>query len=561
MLTKLKLPVLFFIFAITLTTTGRAQDGKVFSGKISSASPEATKAGIAILEKGGNAIDAAIAVSLALGVSEPAGSGIAGQTVMLIHPGKGKKPFVIHGTTWSPRHLPAGITKEQLKSGRTATTVPSTPKVLDLAYRKFASGKVTWKELVQPAIEIATNGFTVGPFRQKAFHFYGDSLKPDKTASNIFVKADGTAFQVDEIVKQHKVAKLLTRIATVGAEDFYSGEIARKIADDMQKNGGWITLKDLQNFPEPKIVSPLVGSYRGHKVFTLPPPFGGWVMLQILNVLEQSDQEGLSQDNDQRRLRLLDAMRIAHGTRQHDPVDSFTDYEQDISQKISKETAKLLLQGYRKETGGETTHFSVVDGTGMTVAVTQSIDSYFGAKVAHPEYGFLYNNYMQSFRLTDDDSPYVLKPFEMPYSSMSSTIVTHSDSPVLVLGSPGSARIISAVAQVVSHWIDVQQGVKHAVDAYRVHVVADNQAYVEGPTIGNDLLQGLAQKSYVLKRPKYGVSDSQYDPYFGGVHALGFQKGVWEGAADPRRDGLVGTAWQKVTASPQSTAKSGARPN
>ncbi|WP_321392575.1 gamma-glutamyltransferase family protein [Emcibacter sp.] len=530
---------LLFVSACT------ADEQKQFAGAVSSASPEATAAGIEILEKGGNAIDAAIAVSLALGVSEPAGSGIGGQTVMLVHPGKGGKPFVIHGTTWSPRHLPENITKEQLQYGRTASSVPSTPKVLDLAFHKYGSGEVEWKELVAPAVHLARDGFTVGPFRQKAFRFYGDGLKKQETAREIFTKPDGTAYQVGEVVRQKKLAKMLERIAKVGAEDFYTGQIAKGIARDMKENGGWITEEDLAKFPEPRIVEPLISSYRGHDVASLPPPFGGWVMIQILNILEQMEPANLDQDDEQRRLGLMDAMKLAHGSRKNDPVQSFTDYADDINRKISKEEAAKLLAAWRDQTGGETTHFSVVDGNGMAVAVTQSIDSYFGSKVAHPEYGFLYNNYMQGFRLKDDGSPYVLKPFEMPYSSMSATILSRNGEAELVLGSPGSARIISAVAQVASHWVDVNAGVEAAVGAFRVHVIPDNKAYVEGPEIGTELLRGMAKRGFVLKRPKYGVSDSQYDPYFGGVHALALENNQWTGAADPRRDGLVGIAWKQ----------------
>ena len=536
----------FILFASLLfSTASGAEEKGQFAGAVSSAAPEATAAGVEILEKGGNAIDAAIAVSLALGVSEPAGSGIGGQTVMLVYPGNGEKPFVIHGTTWSPRHLPDNITKEQLKYGRTASSVPSTLKVLDLAYRQYASGNLEWKELVDPAIRIATDGFTVGPFRQKAFRFYGDELRKQDTAREIYIKQDNSDYQVGEVVRQKKFAKTLERIAKVGAEDFYSGKIAKAIAKDMAENGGWITEEDLAKFPEPRIVEPLITSYRGHQVATLPPPFGGWVMLQILNVLEEMDPADLSHDDEVRRLGLLDAMRIAHGSRRNEPVPSFTEYKENVDLKISKEQAAKLLAAYRDQTGGETTHFSVVDGNGMAVAVTQSIDSYFGAKVAHPELGFLYNNYMQGFRLKDDGSPYVLKPFEMPYSSMSATVLSKDGKAELVLGSPASARIISAVAQVTSFWVDVSPDVEAAVGAFRVHVVPDNKAYVEGPEIGTELLRGMAARGFRLKRPAYGVSDNQYDPYFGGVHALAREDGKWTGAADPRRDGLVGIAWKR----------------
>ena len=265
--------------------------------------------------------------------------------------------------------------------------------------------------------------------------------------------------------------------------------------------------------------------------------------MQILNVLETSPGSVLGADDDKRRLALLDAMHIGHSTRRYDPVPGFHNYAKDIATKISKKEAIELLGNYKQERGGETTHFSIVDANGMVVSATQSIDSFFGAKVAHPTLGILYNNYMQSFRLEDDGSPYVLATRQMPLSSMSATIVIKDGDSKLILGSPGSARIISAVVQITSHWIDIDAGIEAAVRAYRVHAIPDNQAYVEGESISTTLLSGLAERGFDLKRPAYGVSDSQYDPYFGGVHALAFENSAWTGAADPRRDGAVGIAY------------------
>lgn len=522
-----------------------------FAGAVSSASPEATAAGVEVLERGGNAIDAAVAVSLALGVSEPAGSGIAGQTVVLVRPPAGGT-FVINGTTWSPRSLPDDVSKEQLKYGHTAATVPSTLRVLDFAWRRYGSGDVSWSTLLQPAIRIAEEGFVVGPFRQRAFRFYHENLVRQPAAAAIFTRADGRPYQVGEVFRQPLLARTLERLAAAGASDFYRGAIAAEIVADMQANGGWITKQDLAEFPEPVVLPALSGTYRGHDVDTLPPPFGGWVVLQILNVLERSDAVRLAADDVERRLLLLEALRIGHGSRRQHPVTDYVNYHDEVAANISKAEARRLLTEYRSwlasagpgEQGGETTHFSVVDGDGMAVAVTQSIDSYFGASVVHPQLGFLYNNYMQGFQVDDPAAPYALEPLQMPKSSMSATIMAQDGQAQLVLGSPGSARIISAVAQTVSYWVDVRQNVESAVAAFRVHVVPPDQAYVEGTELAPELLAGMAGHGFRLLRPTYGVSDSQLDPYFGGVHALAFEQGTWTGAADPRRDGRVGFAWR-----------------
>jgi gamma-glutamyltranspeptidase/glutathione hydrolase len=542
--------ILLFL-GLALATVADAAERR-FAGAVSSASPEATAAGVEILERGGNAIDAAVAVSLAIGVSEPAGSGIAGQTVMLVRP-PGGEAFVINGTTWSPRSLPEDVTAEQLKYGHTAASVPSTLRVLDLAWRRFGSGEVPWAALLEPAIRVAEEGWVVGSFRQHAFRFYHENLVKQPAAAAIFSRADGLSYQAGEVFRQPLLARTLRRLAAAGADDFYRGEIAGQIAADMAVNGGWITARDLAEFPEPAILPALAGSYRGHEVYTLPPPFGGWVVLQILNVLEQADPSLLGADDAGRRLLLIEALRIGHGSRREHPIADYRDYREQVAQYISKAEAQQLLSQSRSasgaagagDSGGETTHFSVVDGDGLAVAVTQSIDSYFGARVVHPELGFLYNNYMQGFQVDDPAAPYALEPLQMPKSSMSATLVARDGQTRLVLGSPGSARIISAVAQTVSYWVDVAPDVESAVAAFRVHVIPPDEAFVEGPELPPDLLAGLADQGFRLLRPTYGVSDSQLDPYFGGIHALAFEQGSWTGAADPRRDGRVGFAWRR----------------
>jgi gamma-glutamyltranspeptidase/glutathione hydrolase len=542
---------LLFALVLSLAPVADAAERR-FAGAVSSASPEATAAGVEILERGGNAIDAAVAVSLALGVSEPAGSGIAGQTVMLIRPAGGEA-FVINGTTWSPRELPVTVLPEQLRYGHTAASVPSTLRVLDLAWRRHGSGNMSWAALLAPAIRIAEEGWVVGTFRQHAFRFYHENLVRQPAAAAIFARPDGLPYQAGEVFRQPLLAQTLRRLAEAGADDFYRGGIAQQIAADMTANGGWITDRDLAEFPEPAILPALSGTYRGYDVYTLPPPFGGWVVLQILNVLELSEPSRLGADDAKRRLALLEALRTGHNSRRERPVADYVNYQDHVTSEISKAEARRLSDRYRAtveteqavDDGGETTHFSVVDGDGLAVAVTQIIDSYFGARVVHPQLGFLYNNYMQGFQVVNADAPYALEPLQMPKSSMSATMVVRDGQTRLVLGSPGSARIISAVAQTVSYWVDTAQDVSAAVAAFRVHVIPPDEALVEGPELPPELLAGLADLGFRLRRPSYGVSDSQLDPYFGGVHALALEQGSWNGAADPRRDGRIGFAWRK----------------
>lgn len=520
-------------------------------GVVSSASPEATAAGVAILEMGGNAIDAAVAVQFALAVTEPAMSGLGGQTQILIHPPNGP-PVMINGTSFAPGVLPDGdVPRSALRTGWTSTTIPSTVRVMDFAMRKFGGGKVVWADALAPAINYAEDGFVVGEFRHRVYARHAEDLKTSATAAPLFLKPDGSAPVRGDIVRQPVLAATLTRLAQAGADDFYTGEIATQIAADMKTHGGWITAADLAAQPQPTVVKPLHTTYRGHDVYTLASPAGGWAALQALNLLELRPAAELAHDDAARATALLAALQAAHNSRRANAEQSPETYEADIDRRITKAEALRIASAQppanrgpddeRTSPSGETTHFSVVDKDGMAVSVTTSIDSYFGALVASPSLGFLYNNYMQGAG-QEPGKAFSLRAGAPPYSSMSATIVAKDGKPMLALGSPGSARIISAVTQVASRWLDVEHDIVASVAAPRVHVVPDNDgrdnAYVEKAPPGLD----VAALGFDLIDPQTDLIIDGRNAYFGGVHAVALQDGVWVGAADPRRDGAVGVA-------------------
>ena len=293
---------------------------------------------------------------------------------------------------WSPAALPAQVTAAQLRRGHSAASVPSTPKVLDLALRRYGSGAFSWAELVTPAAALADDGVILGPFRARAFQFYGAALAdtPPGACSSIpkgVPGSPGTASASPCWPRRFGVWPRPERRTSIAALSL------RPLPRTWRPMAAGSPPRISRPSPSPPSLSPLRATYRGYEIATLPPPFGGWVLLQLMKVLEQMPLEPRQQEAP-RQLQLLEAMRLAHGTRARDPVSSFTNYEEDVAKKISEaEAARLWSEK------GETTHFSVVDDAGWVVAVTQSIDSYFGAKVAHPTLGFLYNNYMQGFRL------------------------------------------------------------------------------------------------------------------------------------------------------------------
>ncbi len=519
--------------------------GAAFAGAVSASTPEAAAAGREILEAGGNAVDAAVAVSLALGVTEPAGSGLGGQSSFIVHPHKGR-PFAINGTSFSPRSTPRDAKAGDI-AGHRATTVPSTVRVLEYAWRRHGSGRVTWAQLLAPAIRYAEDGFPLGPFRHRSLMREAEKLRANPSAAKLFLNADGSVPVLNSVFKQPVLAETLKRLARAGADDFYRGQIAAEIVADMKANGGWVTLEDLKRVPPPQILPALKGTYRGWDVYTLPPPAGGWAVLQILNILEHAPAGALAPGNPRRAVWLAEALRIAHRNRRADPVAGYSSEKAELLEKIGKARAKQLAATFEHPGSGETTHFSVVDKTGMAVGVTQSLNAYFGAKVASPALGFLYNDYMKEFEIGRADHPFALRPQAPPYSSMSATVLSRRGEVGLVLGSPGSARIISAVAQVASHWVDAGQGVEAAVVAPRLHVVPDNNLYVETKSLPDALIAELKRRGFKFVEPNFGLTEEGLDPYFGGVHAIARDASGWRGAADPRRDGRVSYATATAT--------------
>lgn len=508
-------------------------------GTVSSASPEASAAGLEVLHMGGNAIDAAVAVAFDLAVTEPAGSGVGGQAFFLVQR-PGEPAFVIHGSTLSPAATPRDATSAQVR-GRRASTVPSMVKVMDFAHRSFGSGNVPWSKLLAPAIESAEQGFELGPFRRNSVARYASALKRDPAVAQVFLNADGSIPDVGDVVKQPALGRTLRRLAEAGGEDFYRGQIAATIAADMAANGGWISADDLAQFPEPDVGPALVGTYRDWEVATLPPPTGGWVVMLALNVLEHVPADVLAGDS-QRALWMAEALRAAHDRRLDAPVRELDEYERAVRKRIDKATARSIVESidFADGGGGETTHFCVVDRDGMVVSATLSLNAYFGAKAMSAELGVLYNDYMREFEFGSPDHPFALRPRAMPYSSMSATILSRDSVPHFAVGSPGSRRIISAVVQVISNWVDGHMSVREAVAAPRLHVVPeDDDLMFEARPRSRQLLRDLELRGFSLAIPLSSLFAQDRNPYFGGVHAVGrTPRGDWEGGADPRRDGV-----------------------
>ena len=537
----MKNPLLLLVLWIVSTACTAPEPAAVQAkGKVSAASPEAAIAGREILDKGGNAADAAVAIAFALGVTEPAMSGLGGGTQVLLSI-PGKEPVAINGTTLSPALTPTDATKADLTYHR-RSTVPSTVKVLHYLWKNYGSGKISWADLLAPAIGYAEKGFVVGEFRHLVYKKYEKDLRSSPYHAYFVLTPEGRIPAPGERIYQPLLAQTLQQLSEKGAADFYTGDIAREIARDMQENGGWMTLEDLQRFPDPVELPALHTTFRGFEVYSQPPPCGGWAVLQILNLLEQHPPSAF-ESAEQRWKLLTEALYLGHLNRDLTPITDLYNYESYTHQKLNKANLKEI-QAYWPPAGpgsGETTHFSVVDADGMALAVTGSINAYFGAAAASEKLGFLYNTYMDDFQLGKPNHPFAIGPGKMAYSSMSPTVVRKGGENVLVLGSPGSARIISTVAQIAQQWMDApEKDIRACVAAPRVHVY-DNKVVFEDldPALHQAVFPFLEKQGMEIAFPTYDLRIKGLNAYFGGVHALALENGEWVGAADPRRDGLV----------------------
>lgn len=471
---------------------------------VTSASPEATQAGMHILKKGGNAVDAAIAVSFALGVSEPAMSGIGGGTQIQIYlPGK-QPPFAINGSSISPELTPTVFNKDNLKE-HLRTTIPSTVKVMGYLYDNYSSKNVTWAELINPAIEIAENGFEMGSFRLKVYDRYQEKLSEGLPFTSEYYPLPS-----NHIAQQRKIAEVLKIIAREGSETFYTGQIAEAIATDMAKSGGWITQEDLARFPNPEILPSVHFKHNGYDIYTQPDPCGGQTVKEILEKLTS-----LRNENPDEIDLLLKIKAIHYGHEQR----------------------RLNSQRVSNGESGETTHFSVMDSDGMAVSVTSSINAYYGAGVANPEFGFLYNSYMDDFNFDDSNDKYAIGPNKMAYSSMSPTIVMKDNQVVLVIGSPGSARIISTVAQLIDSYTLGKGEPEKLLELPRVHVI-NQKVYLEDSGLKGQV-ENFENLDLEIVQPNTHLTQNGLNAYFGGVHAIVWTGTFYKALADPRRDGLA----------------------
>ncbi|MFZ9005327.1 MAG: gamma-glutamyltransferase family protein [Nitrosopumilaceae archaeon] len=530
----------------SFTTTQDKKCSIAKNGMVSSAFPEATKAGVEMLKKGGNAVDAACATALALGVCEPQASGIGGQSLAILHldgktiavDGSSRAPSLAHNTFFE-KHSRRFI-------GYKATTVPST--LATLGYLNERYGRLEWATIAKPSIRIAKRGYRITKLQhdmQEANLKKFFKVK-SKSGAKYFLKDGEVPYEIGDLFVQDDLAETLHHIAKYGYYSFYQGMIAKLIDKDMKINKGFLRKEDLAFIPEPIERKPISRRYRGIRVYTMPPPTAGDTMLLVLMMLANMKKSFLRKRTPNSYHFVAETFRKALLYRTQRKFNPRTYHQIDEKTHLSRNFAKNLSESIRdsidpdlplKESPDieDTTHLSVMDKEGNAVGITQSIELVYGSKAAADGLGFMYNNYMSAFEFENPSHPFYLRPNSIPWTSVSPSIIFYNHEPWMVLGSPGSSRIFSVVSHFISRVIDGDNSIDTAMERPRLHCSLDGKISLEADDSGIKIIKHLKKMGY-----KIDIRE-RYSFFLGAIHAvLKRQTGDgFQGVAEVRRDGTA----------------------
>jgi len=461
-------------------------------GLVVSVSRPASEVGRDVLRKGGNAVDAAVATAFALAVTYPAAGNIGGGGFMLVYPGNGQEPVVIEYRETAPGAAsPTMFRKGESWYTHRAVGVPGTVRGMALAHQRF--GKLTWKEVLAPAIKLAGEGFALDATLASSLNSVVWFSPEFAELCRVLGKQGGSRdWQTGDLLVQKDLARTLTLVAEQGPDAFYQGPIADQIATEMKAGGGLITKADLAAY-RANVRMPIHGTYRGHDVYAPPPPSsGGTCLVEMLNVLENFDLRKQGRWSPETLHVMIESMRRAYCDRARylgDPdfarVPAFLttkEYARGLARAIEP-TRATRSEDLAKEVplakeGEDTTHFSVIDGQGMAVANTYTLERSYGSRIVVKGAGFLLNNEMIDFNwrpgVTSRDGeigtpPNLIAPGKRMLSSQTPTVVARDGKVVLVTGSPGSRTIINTVTCILINTLDFDMDVWAAVDAPRLH--------------------------------------------------------------------------------------------
>ncbi len=515
---------------------------------VSTARIEASKIALDILQSGGNAVDAAVAAGFALGVCEPSTSGVGGGGFMLIKTKDSEIPIVIDFREIAPKNsnediwnydIDGKVVNKENQIGGKSVATPG--EVAGLLYALEQFGTMSREEVIEPAAELSENGFVVTKLMEKHFCDYKKYMVDD--AESIKVYFENNSIEEGKICKNTDLAKTLRKIAKEGRDAFYKGEIADKIIECVQNDGGILTKEDLSEY-EVKVRECVSGSYRGHDIYTMGLPSSGGVhIVQTLNILENFDIPSLEINSPEylhvfsetfKKVYADRAKYMADGDFYKVPVSGLTSksYAEETARSISqhKSQAVKLVDPWDYE-HADTTHYSIGDEEGNLVAVTKTINHFCGACRIPKGTGFILNDTMADFSVIKGNINAV-ESCKKPLSTMAPTIICKDNKPFAILGSPGGERIICNVAQVISKLIDHEMNIYDAISSPRITENVKDKIVYEG-LIPEETAEKLREMGHETEK----VLD--LDMKMGGVQGVLYTECGIEGAADPRRDGVA----------------------
>lgn len=530
-------------------------------GMVVSQNDIASKIGADILHRGGNAVDAAVAVGYALAVVLPRAGNLTGGGFMLIHLKDLNKTVAIDYRETAPTaafddmflNAQREVIEDKSLETLSSSGVPGTVAGLNHALEKY--GTLTLSEILAPAIALAKNGITVSDDMIRILTKSADLLQKNAESCRVFFKSNCEMYQANDILKQPDLYNTLTYLSQHGSQGFYKGKIAQKIVSAMEQGGGLITLADLENY-KVKEVAPVKGTFNGYEILSMPPPSSGGVhLIQMLNMFEQLPMNGIAQGSSLMMHYQTEIFKRAYADRSQflgDPAF----VSAPISGLLSKQYAKSLTKNIQADhvtpsnhifpgkpktyESSDTTHFSVMDADGNTVSNTYTLNHYYGSGITIPGTGLLMNNTMDDF-LSKVGSPnsYGLMQGEAnaiaankrPLSSMTPTIVLKNGEPYLATGTPGGSKIITAVFQQLINVLWFDMNIAMATNLPRIHHQWQPDILSVEQGISADSIELLMQKGYEIE-----LSTS-----LGSLQSIMLKEGIYYGAADPRRPNATAT--------------------
>jgi gamma-glutamyltranspeptidase/glutathione hydrolase len=523
-------------------------------GIVVAVSPPGADTGRDILQKGGNAVDAAVAMAFAMAVTHPTAGNIGGGGFMLIYPPGGKgAPVVIDYREKAPRAASKTMfTKKDTWYSAKVVGVPGTVRGLALAHARF--GTLPWKDLVMPAVTLAEEGFVINAPLAASLNGVVGSLPKSSELRRVLGKSGDATWEAGDRLVQKDLAKTLRLIAEKGPDGFYKGTVAELFAAEMKRDGGLITVEDLAAY-EAKERQPIHGTYRGYDVYAPPPPSsGGICLVEMLNILENFDLRQQGRFSPETLHILIETMRRVYcnrarylGDAEFVKIPEFLtskEHASKLAQSIDRHKATrsedLAKDIPLKNEGDSTTHFSILDGDGMAVANTYTLEQSYGSRIVVKGAGFLLNNEMMDFNWFPGETtrrggigtePNQVAPGKRMLSSQTPTIVAKDGKIVLITGSPGGRTIINTVLCLIVNVIDFEMDLQAAVDAPRLyHPWFPDTVSFEGVRTYAESVKRLQAMGHSIRSTREGDA-----------HSIGLDRktGKYIGAADHRIDGKV----------------------